>query len=189
MLLLLDNYDSFTFNLCDYIEQCGVEVEVVRNDAIDVQAIGDRYSGIVFSPGPGTPDTAGKMMEVIAAYWHKLPMYGVCLGMQALAQHFGAQVVRANFPMHGKVSELDYQSNHPMFHYITSPFNVCRYHSLVVDNLQDTKLLVTATTAEGEVMGIAHESLPVWGVQFHPEAILTTQGLQLIKNWLTCFTL
>lgn len=187
MLLLLDNYDSFTFNLYDYLIQCGTSVEVVRNDQIDVDTIGERYSGIVLSPGPGVPKNAGRMMEVIERYHTKLPMYGVCLGMQALAQFFGAHVIKANYPMHGKVSTLE-SIPHAMFNDIEPPFEVCRYHSLVVEDLPN-ELQALAFTPEQEIMAIAHRKLPLWGVQFHPEAILTTQGLKLIRNWLTCFTL
>lgn len=189
VLLLLDNYDSFTYNLYDYFLQCGAEVEVVRNDQLDLDSVAQKYSGIIISPGPGTPDNAGCTLAVIDKYYKQLPIFGVCLGMQALGQYFGATVNRALYPMHGKVSAITIDENHPLFEGIDAPLNVCRYHSLVLHNLEDTPLVSIARTDENEVMAIAHKSLPIWGVQFHPEAILTKQGLQLIKNWLNCLPL
>lgn len=189
MLLLLDNYDSFTYNLYDYFHQCGVEVEVIRNDEIEISTIAEKYMGIILSPGPGKPKDAGKMMEIIEMYHNRLPIFGVCLGMQALGEYFGAKLKRASFPMHGKVSTLAYETNHPMFSDINLPLEVCRYHSLVLNHLESTPLRLLAQTAIAEPMAIAHSTLPIWAVQFHPEAILTPQGLKIIKNWLTCFGL
>ena len=189
VILLLDNYDSFTYNLCDYLQQCGAEVDVVRNDLLDVKTVSSKYDAIVISPGPGEPLQAGCTMEVIEKYADQLPIFGVCLGMQAIGLHFGADLVRAHFPMHGKESTLNFNVDHQLFTSISSPFNVCRYHSLILQNLQNTPLNIIAETAAGEPMAIAHSTLPIWAVQFHPEAILTPQGLQLIKNWLTCFNL
>ena len=189
MLLLLDNYDSFTYNLYDYICRCGAAVEVVRNDAIDVASIGKKYAGIILSPGPGQPKDAGKMMEVIQQYQNDLPIFGVCLGMQALGQHFGATLERASFPMHGKVSTLTFEEEHPMFQQVNKPLEACRYHSLILTNLEHTALQILAQTPKDEPMALAHHTLPIWAVQFHPEAILTPQGLKLINNWLTCFGL
>ena len=189
MLLLLDNYDSFTYNLYDYFVRCGAEVEVVRNDEIDVPTIGEKYTGIILSPGPGTPESAGSLMDIIQRYHDKLPIFGVCLGMQAIGIHFGATLARASFPMHGKKDEIQYDDQHPIFNHITEPLDVCRYHSLLLTDLEDTPLTVVARTAKDEPMAIAHESLPIWAVQFHPEAILTSHGLTIIDNWLSCFTL
>jgi len=189
VLLLLDNYDSFTYNLYDYFVQCNAEVEVIRNDELDLASILDKYEGIIISPGPGTPKEAGRTMDVIEQFHDKLPIFGVCLGMQAIGEFFGATLSRASYPMHGKVSTLDYVQNHKLFQLIDPPLNVCRYHSLVLTELDKTNLQVIASTSTNEAMAIAHDSLPIWGVQFHPEAILTTQGLTLINNWLSCFSL
>jgi len=187
VLLLLDNYDSFTYNLYDYFCRCGAEVDVVRNDVIDVASIGKKYKGIILSPGPGQPKDAGKMMEVIERYHNILPIFGVCLGMQALGQHFGATLQRASFPMHGKVSTLTFEEQHPMFQHVNKPLDVCRYHSLILTNLEHTALRTLAKTNKDEPMAMAHGTLPIWAVQFHPEAILTPQGLKIINNWLSCF--
>jgi anthranilate synthase/aminodeoxychorismate synthase-like glutamine amidotransferase len=189
MLLLLDNYDSFTFNLYDYFVQNGAEVDVVRNDEIDVKSIEEKYKGIIISPGPGLPDNAGKTLEIIDRYHTTKPFFGVCLGMQAIAQYFGGKVIHANYPMHGKVSTITFEKDHPLFAHIKSPLDVCRYHSLIVSDINNSSLKAIAHSPNGEIMALAHQNLPIWGVQFHPEAILTSQGLKLIRNWLTCFTL
>jgi anthranilate synthase component 2 len=189
MLLLLDNYDSFTYNLYDYFVRCGAEVEVVRNDAIDLRTIGKRYTGIILSPGPGTPQKSGKLMEVITLYHNRLPIFGVCLGMQALGLHFGAKLEKASYPMHGKKDSIAFDSTHPMFKNITGRLEVCRYHSLIVTNTEGTDLISIANTHKAELMAIAHSTLPIWAVQFHPEAILTSDGLTIIDNWLSCFSL
>lgn len=189
VLLLLDNYDSFTFNLYDYFLRSGAEIEVVRNDEIRLSDLAQRYEGIVLSPGPGKPKDAGQMMSLIKQYHNELPIFGVCLGMQAIGEFFGANVIQANYPMHGKMSTLKYDENHPLFFDIEPPLQVCRYHSLVLNNIQDTPLNQIATSNQDEPMAIAHHTLPIWGVQFHPEAILTPQGIQLINNWLSCIEL
>jgi len=189
VLLLLDNYDSFTYNLNDYITSCGAPVEVVRNDAIDIASIADHYQGIILSPGPGKPKAAGQMMQILQQYHTQLPIFGVCLGMQAIGEFFGAQLSTAKYPMHGKVSEITFESTHPMFDSIEKPLSVCRYHSLILNHCEKKPFEVLAKTAQNEPMAIAHHTLPIWGVQFHPEAILTTQGMQIIKNWLSCIHL
>ncbi|MGB1038166.1 MAG: anthranilate synthase component II [Bacteroidia bacterium] len=189
MLLLLDNYDSFTYNLYDYFLQCGAQVEVVRNDHLNLDSVLERYQGIVISPGPGTPTNAGCTLDIISRFKNELPIFGVCLGMQAIGVHFGAQLVRASYPMHGKESIISYEEDHPLFLDILKPLKVCRYHSLILEIASDSPLEVISRTKSNEVMALAHKTLPLWGVQFHPEAILTTQGLQLIKNWLTCHEL
>lgn len=186
VLLLLDNYDSFTYNLYDYFLRCGAEVEVIRNDQIELDNLNQKYKGIILSPGPGKPKDAGKMMSLIKKYHNKLPILGVCLGMQAIGEFFGASLIQSNYPMHGKMSTLKYNVNHPLFFEVTPPLQVCRYHSLILDNIQNTSLNLIATSNKDEPMAIAHHTLPIWGVQFHPEAILTPQGLQLINNWLSC---
>lgn len=187
MLVLIDNYDSFTYNLKDYFEQLGVEIEVVRNDQISVDQIA-AYDGIIISPGPGTPDKAGICLDVIAQYAGKLPIFGVCLGMQAIAQHYGAKLVRAPYPMHGKVSELEVEP-HSLFSGLEGKIEVCRYHSLMVEDVDSTELKVIARSEIGEVMAVAHPQLPVWGVQFHPEAILSPFGKRMLANWIKSLTL
>lgn len=191
MILLLDNYDSFTFNLYDYLSQLGAEVEVVRNDAISIKEISVRnYQGIVISPGPGRPETSGIIMDVIKTFHQETPILGVCLGMQAIGLFFNYQLVRADYPFHGKVSTLDYDATHPMFRLVSAPLEVCRYHSLILqNNRQDGALQIVATTKKGEIMALAHNSLPLWGFQFHPEAILTAQGMKLLENWLVYFNI
>tara|TARA_B110000908_G_C10230635_1_gene440376 strand:+ start:1308 stop:1841 length:534 start_codon:yes stop_codon:yes gene_type:complete len=175
--------------LYDYLCRCGATVEVVRNDQIDTATIGDKYTGIILSPGPGEPKDAGKMMEVIQLYHNHLPLFGVCLGMQAIGEYFGASLDKATYPMHGKISSLRYNPTHPLFRKIQSPLDVCRYHSLVLTNLNNAPLHTIARSEQNEPMAIAHKTLPIWAVQFHPEAILTPQGLTLIDNWLSCFSL
>lgn len=186
VLLLLDNYDSFTYNLYDYFLRCGAEVEVIRNNEIELDNLNQKYEGIILSPGPGKPKDAGKMMQLIEQYHDKLPIFGVCLGMQAIGEFFGANLIQANYPMHGKMDLLSFDHTHPLFSKIKPPLQVCRYHSLILDQIQSTPLKIIATSAQNEPMAIAHKNLPVWGVQFHPEAILTPQGIQLINNWLSC---
>ena len=188
MLLLLDNYDSFTYNLADYLHQLGADLEVVRNDALDIDSV-TKYSGIVISPGPGTPQNAGITIDVIKNSPGSLPILGVCLGMQAIAQVFGGSIKQAKYPMHGKVSELSFERSHAMFNNIIPPFEVCRYHSLIVEDLEATQLQIIAQSDQEETMAIAHKTLPLWGVQFHPEAILTVQGIKILENWLNYFNL
>jgi len=186
VLLLLDNYDSFTYNLYDYFLRCGAEVEVIRNNEIELDNLKQKYEGIILSPGPGKPKDAGKMMQLIEQYHDKLPIFGVCLGMQAIGEFFGANLIQANYPMHGKMDLLSFDHTHSLFSKIKPPLQVCRYHSLILDQIQSIPLKIIATSAQNEPMAIAHKNLPVWGVQFHPEAILTPQGIQLINNWLSC---
>jgi anthranilate synthase component II len=185
MLLLIDNYDSFTYNLAQYLGELGAEVRVERNDALtvaDVEALAPRR--IVISPGPCTPNEAGISLELIEKLAGKFPILGVCLGHQAIGQAFGGRVVRAPRVMHGKTSPIVHDGS-LLFRGIPSPMQATRYHSLVVapEDLPPS-LKVTARTAEGEIMALAHASLPVWGVQFHPESILTTDGKHLLGNFL-----
>ena len=187
MLLLIDNYDSFTWNLAQYLGELGADVRVVRNDALAVEGIAalapDR---LVISPGPGTPDEAGVSLAAIAAFAGRIPILGVCLGHQAIGQAFGGRVVRAPRVMHGKVSSVRHDGT-GLFAGVPSPIVATRYHSLVIDpaSMPDC-LRVTATVDEpgGEVMAVAHRALPVHGVQFHPESILTDAGRSLLANFL-----
>nr|WP_242693251.1 aminodeoxychorismate/anthranilate synthase component II [Sabulibacter ruber] len=181
VLLLLDNFDSFTYNLYDYFRQLGVEVEVRRNDVPleELQAL--PIEGIVLSPGPGTPENAGVMPAVINYYHDRLPMLGICLGHQALGLFFGAMVVKGLRPMHGKLSEI-YCEPDPIFAGLPAKIPVVRYHSLVVQDAP-ADLVPLAQTAEGELMAFRHAHLPLYALQFHPEAALTQHGLDMLRNW------
>ncbi|RNI28602.1 anthranilate synthase component II [Rufibacter latericius] len=181
MLLLLDNFDSFTYNLYDYFRQLGVEVEVRRNDVPLEELKALPLEGIVLSPGPGTPEKAGVMPAVIDFYHDRLPMLGICLGHQALGQFFGAKVEKGLRPMHGKISEIDCVPD-PIFAGLPSRIPVVRYHSLVVQE-SPTDLVPLAQTTEGELMAFRHAHLPLYALQFHPEAALTQHGLEMLRNW------
>ncbi len=169
--------------------QNGAEVEVVRNDKLNLEEVGKKYEGIIISPGPGTPAQAGSTMQLIDRYHLSKPIFGVCLGMQAIGEYFGASLEKASYPMHGKVSNIKINEQSAMFQGIQSPMAVCRYHSLLITKLYQIPLEAVAWTETNELMALVHKSLPIWAVQFHPEAILTSQGLDLIGNWLTCFNL
>ena len=183
VILLIDNYDSFTYMLRDYILQTGKVCEVIKNDACSIEEIKKLSpDAIVLSPGPKTPDDAGITMEVIAAFHQSVPMLGVCLGHQAIGQYFGATVAKARVPMHGYTTEINILHAHPIFNNIEKKITVMRYHSLIVKDLPDT-LLSLAETDEQEIMALAHKQFPIVGLQFHPESALTPAGLQLIKNW------
>lgn len=183
-LLLLDNYDSFTYNLYDYLSQLGASCTVLRNDAFSPARISSfaKHDGIVLSPGPKRPADAGLLMQVIDELHHKVPLLGICLGMQAIGEYFGAKLVRAAVPMHGKVSEVNHLGK-GLFSSIEKPTTVMRYHSLVLKNLP-IELEITAWTKEGEIMALQHKKYALQGVQFHPESILTKQGLKMFENWL-----
>ena len=186
MVVVVDNYDSFTYNLVQYLGELGAEVTVVRNDqatVAEVAAMGAER--IVISPGPGRPEDAGITMAVIRELGRTTPIFGVCLGHQAMGAVFGGQVVRANVPMHGKTSTIEHNSR-GVFTGITEPFLASRYHSLVVsDEAFPAELEVTARTKEDRaIMGLRHRHLPVHGVQFHPESILTGEGHRILRNFL-----
>jgi anthranilate synthase/aminodeoxychorismate synthase-like glutamine amidotransferase len=185
MILVLDNYDSFTYNLVQYFGELGADLHVVRNDRITVAEIEKLApERIVVSPGPCTPHEAGISCEVVKTFGQRLPVLGVCLGHQCIGEVYGGQVVRADRLMHGKTSPILHRGK-GVFQDLPSPFEATRYHSLIVkrDTLPDV-LEITAETAEGEIMGLQHKSLPVHGVQFHPESILTTEGKRLLGNFL-----
>lgn len=188
MLLLLDNFDSFTHTLADYLRQLGAEVLVQRNDTplAVLQAL--PIQGIVLSPGPGVPSQAGVMPAVLSHYHNKVPMLGVCLGHQALGEFFGATLLRAAYPMHGKVSEITSVANSDLFAGLPAQQAVTRYHSLVLAEPLPPVLVPLARTADAtaELMALRHATLPLYGVQFHPEALLTTHGLAILANWLRC---
>lgn len=191
---MIDNYDSFTFNLVHYFESLQQDVIVKRNDEItleEITALAPDY--LVISPGPCDPDAAGISLQVIEHFAGKIPLLGVCLGHQSIAQFFGGKVIRANKVMHGKTSDI-YHNGQGLFEHIANPMRVTRYHSLIVEtNSLPKEFIVTAWTKNDdhqpeEIMAIAHRSLPIVGVQFHPESILTEQGLALLKNFLTKYT-
>jgi anthranilate synthase/aminodeoxychorismate synthase-like glutamine amidotransferase len=185
MILVIDNYDSFTYNIVQYLGELGAQIEVFRNDQISVEEIRQRQpSHILISPGPGDPDDSGVSLDVLRELGPTTPVFGVCLGHQAIGQVFGGVVRRAERLMHGKTS-LIYHEGDPMFDGLPNPFEATRYHSLIVDRptLPDC-LRVTAVTAEGEIMALRHVSYPIYGVQFHPESILTAGGRQILANFL-----
>lgn len=184
MILLLDNFDSFTYNLVDYFNQLDVSCHVVRNNVPLAEVMEEKYEGIVISPGPEVPEKAGNLLQVLDQYHDKLPVLGICLGHQAIGQYFGASLVKGQRPMHGKISAITIQPD-PLFDQIPERINVVRYNSLVIDKLSDN-LLPLAFSHENELMALKHKKLPVWGIQFHPEAVLTEYGLQMLKNWLSC---
>ena len=186
MILLIDNYDSFTFNLYHFLGDLGVEIEVRRNDALTSQeALAMRPDAILLSPGPCTPDQAGICLPLIgAAAAARVPLLGVCLGHQAIGQAFGGTVIRAPEPVHGKVWDIHHRGT-DVFTGLPDPFQATRYHSLVVQKEDlPRELEATAWTSDGLVMGLAHRELPIWGVQFHPESIASQHGHDLLRNFL-----
>lgn len=185
MILVIDNYDSFVYNLVQYLEELGKKTEVYRNDKISLLEIEKREpEAIVISPGPGRPENAGMSNQIIEHFASRIPILGVCLGHQSIAQVFGAKIVRARNLMHGKTS-LVYHYGKDIYQGIENPFLATRYHSLIIknDTLPDC-LIKTAWTDQEEIMGIRHRECPVWGMQFHPESILTEVGKKLLKNFL-----
>jgi len=185
MIVLIDNYDSFTFNLVHYFGGLGAAVQVHRNDKISAEAvIATDPDAIVLSPGPCTPKEAGICIELIEKAASNIPIFGVCLGHQAIGQAFGGEVVRAPLPVHGKLSEMQHDGT-SVFRGLNGPFKATRYHSLVVDRAtMPADLAVTAETSDHLVMGLAHRTLPVHGVQFHPESIASEHGHLILKNFL-----
>jgi anthranilate synthase component II len=182
-VLVIDNYDSFTYNLVQYLGELGADPHVVRNDAQTVdELLDDRFDAVVISPGPGRPEDAGVSCELISRLGGARPLLGVCLGHQCIGEVFGGRIVRAPTLMHGKVSLVQHDGKGVLAG-LPQPFEATRYHSLVVDDVPDV-LEVTATTDDGVVMGLRHRELPIEGVQFHPESILTRAGKQLLSNFL-----
>lgn len=185
MLLMIDNYDSFTYNLVQYFGEIGEEVAVFRNDKITLEEI-ERLAPqrIVISPGPCSPSEAGISLPLIGRFAGKIPILGVCLGHQSIGAAFGGRVIRSDYLMHGKTSAIHHDGK-GLFKGLDNPFQATRYHSLVVERstLPDC-LEITAWVGEGEIMGLAHKELPVWGVQFHPESILTEGGIEILRNFI-----
>ncbi len=185
MLLMIDNYDSFTYNLVQYLRELGEEVVVYRNDKITLSEIEKlKPERLVVSPGPCTPNEAGISMPVIKHFSGRLPILGVCLGHQSIGQAYGGRIVRADRLMHGKTSPI-FHDNRELFAGLPDPFDATRYHSLLIEpeSMPDC-LEITAWTEEGEIMGLRHRELAVWGVQFHPESILTVNGMDVLRNFL-----
>lgn len=183
-LLVVDNFDSFTYMLVDYLQQAGATCRVVRNNESFAELISEPVDAVVLSPGPGVPKQAGRLMDVIHYYHQRVPMLGICLGHQALGEFFGARLIRAEQPMHGKVSIIRTETDDVLWQDLPIEFDVTRYHSLVLTDLPPDELLRLAVTEQDEVMAIRHQTWPIWGVQFHPEATLTQNGLKLIENWI-----
>ena len=182
-IFLLDNYDSFTYNLQHYLLQLNCEVTVKRNDETSVEEIKKiNPDAIVFSPGPKTPRDAGVMNNVIKNFYEKIPMLGICLGHQALGEFFGAKLIHAVKPMHGKTSLVEFEK-HLLFENIPNPFEVMRYHSLILEEKKNLPIKFIAHTKTNEPMALFHEKLPIAGFQFHPESILTKDGMQSLRNW------
>jgi len=186
MLLVIDNFDSFTFNLVQYFGQLGVEQRVFRNNEITpAEALALKPERVLLSPGPCSPREAGVTLDIIKAFAGRTPILGVCLGHQSIGQHFGGRVVRAGRLMHGKISPI-LHTGADLFRGLPSPFRATRYHSLLVERATLPECLeITAETAEGEIMGLRHRTLPVWGVQFHPESIATEHGMRILENFLS----
>jgi para-aminobenzoate synthetase component 2 len=183
-ILVVDNYDSFVFNLVQYLQQLGAEVIVKRNDEVNAESI-NGFDGVLLSPGPGTPEDAGACIEIVnAAIEKQKPLLGVCLGHQAIGAALGGTVSRAPELLHGKTSQVQHK-NEGVFKDLKSPFRATRYHSLAIETPSvPEELLVTATTESGVIMGVKHKSAPIEGVQFHPESVLTEGGHRLLANWL-----
>ncbi len=186
MLLVIDNFDSFTYNLVQYLGELGVEQRIFRNDELDAPAALDlKPSRVLISPGPCSPAEAGNSLELIDAFVKaRVPLFGVCLGHQCVGQYFGGRIVRASRLMHGKTSPILHDGS-SVFAGLPSGFAATRYHSLLIERDSCPECLrITAETAEGEIMGVAHKDLPVWGVQFHPESLATEHGMKMLENFL-----
>ncbi|MCK5081996.1 MAG: aminodeoxychorismate/anthranilate synthase component II [Candidatus Omnitrophica bacterium] len=185
MILMIDNYDSFTYNLVQYFGELGGDLKVYRNDALTLPQIKRMpISKIVISPGPGRPEGAGISVDLIREFAGTIPILGVCLGHQCIGYAYGGKIIRAKKLMHGKTSMIRH-NNKDIFRAIENPFEATRYHSLVIDKKTMPKCLeVTARTSDGEIMALKHKVFPLWGVQFHPESILTTEGKRILKNFL-----
>ena len=186
LILLIDNYDSFTFNIYDYLCRAGAEVMVIKNDEKSIDELKRlSFSKMVISPGPGTPDNTGISLSAINCFANHCPILGICLGHQAIAQYFGYSIVKAPVPMHGKIDEITHDEQ-GLFVGIKNPLSVVRYHSLIAHPnlpLNESPLIVTAKNRQGLIMGLRHKTLPIESVQFHPEAIKTESGLKIISNF------
>jgi len=181
--LLIDNFDSFTYILKDLIEQCGVELDVYRNNKSELLEMNiEAYDFIVISPGPSTPEQAGLLMPFLRKNFQLIPLLGICLGHQAIGQLFGAQLVKARLPRHGKIDSIQHTDHVQMFNNCKPEFKVTRYHSLVLQNIPE--ILEVTATCKNEVMAIKHKNLPIWGLQFHPESCASAYGKQMLLNFI-----
>jgi len=187
MVLLIDNYDSFTFNLYQYIGNTTEDIDVIRNDKIDINMINkEKYSHIVISPGPGRPENAGSCIEIIKKFYNKIPILGVCLGCQAVGYAFGGEIIHAKELYHGKTDTIYKNRESRIFTGIKNSFIAARYHSLVINHKKvPENLIITSKSNDGEIMSVEHKTYPVFGVQFHPESIATPDGLKIIENFLS----
>ena len=185
MLLMIDNYDSFVYNLVRYFRELDEDIEVYRNDKITIEEIEEKhYEGIIISPGPKNPKEAGLSLEIINKFKGKVPILGICLGHQCIGESFNAKITKGEYPVHGKVSEVIH-NNKGIFKDLKNPLNVTRYHSLIVSEIDfPEELVIIAETSDGVIMGIRHKEYPIYGVQFHPEAELTEEGHKLLKNFI-----
>jgi anthranilate synthase/aminodeoxychorismate synthase-like glutamine amidotransferase len=186
MLLVIDNYDSFTYNLVQYLGQLGAEMKIFRNDEVTIDQIAAlKPDRILISPGPCSPKEAGLSNEIIRTFGPKIPTFGVCLGHQCIGHVFGGEIVRADRLMHGKTSPI-YHNGKDLFAGFSNPFTATRYHSLIIKRATcpDCLEITAETRPEGEIMGVRHKTLPIWGVQFHPESILTDTGIRMLENFL-----
>lgn len=183
MILLVDNYDSFTHNLAQYIG-CYAEVVVIRNDDARLDELAKKDDGLVFSPGPGWPEDAGRMEEMIRDFAGKKPIFGVCLGHQAIAEVFGGKLGLAKNVMHGKQSKMEIMTNSPIFKGLEKVSDIMRYHSIVIDEMPEDFDVVAVTLDDQEIMAIQHQELPIYGLQYHPESIGTVNGMEMIKNFI-----
>ena len=182
-MILIDNYDSFTYNIVQYLQELGVEPKVFENDKITINELKQlNFNSIIISPGAGNPDTAGISTDVIKEFYKTKKILGICLGHQCIAQFFGGKIVKSKNPTHGKTSKIYFDEQSKLFKGLPQGFEVTRYHSLEV---KDVPLKITAKTSDGLIMAIEHETLPIYGVQFHPEAILTQYGHELLYNFIT----
>jgi len=190
-MILIDNYDSFTYNIVQYLKEMGINPKIFKNDEISIEELKkldktENFSSIIISPGPGNPDTSGISMDVIGEFYKTKKILGVCLGHQCIAQYFGCKIVKAKEPCHGKVSKIYFEENEKLFAGIEQGFEATRYHSLVVDNDSLTDCIKPiAYTKDKILMALKHKEYPVYGVQFHPEAILTQHGKKLLANFLS----
>lgn len=186
-LILIDNYDSFTYNIVQYLKELGCEPIIFENDKVTINGLKKiDFDKILISPGAGNPDTAGISLDIISEFYRTKKILGVCLGHQCLAQFFGAKVIKAKTPVHGKTSQIHFDSSCQLFHTIPQDFKAARYHSLIIENIKDAPdLKITAKTNDNIIMALEHKRLPLFGVQFHPEAILTEHGKTLLNNFLS----
>lgn len=183
-MILIDNYDSFTYNIVEYFRILGKDIKVFKNDEITVEDLKKiNFDAIILSPGPSNPSNSGVTMSVLKEYYNKKPILGVCLGFQAIAEFFGADIVEAKEPMHGKCSEIYFEENESLFNGFAQGFCATRYHSLVVENIKNP-IIPIAHTKDNILMGLKIKDLPIYGVQFHPEAILTENGINIFKNFI-----